>query len=106
MIGVLKALGNQNWSIRKIFLYNASYLIGKGLFYGNLVGVGLLMIQKYFGLIQLNPETYYVNEAPVYLSFSTLIFINLGTLILCLTMLVVPSYIVSKISPVKAIKFD
>ncbi len=68
MIGVLKALGNQNWSIRRIFLYNAAYLIGKGLFWGNLVGLGLLLIQKYFGVIRLNPETYYVNEAPVYIS--------------------------------------
>lgn len=106
MIGILKALGNENWSIRKIFLYNASYLIGKGLFFGNLIGVGLLMVQKYFGIIQLNPETYYVNQAPVYLSIPTLLLINAGTLLLCLLMLLIPSYIVSKISPVKAIKFD
>ena len=106
MIGILKALGNENWSIRKIFLYNASYLIGKGLFYGNLIGVGLLLIQKYFGVIRLNPETYYVNQAPVYLSIPTLLLINAGTLLLCLLMLLIPSYIVSKISPVKAIKFD
>ena len=106
MIGVLKALGNQNWSIRRIFLYNAAYLIGKGLFWGNLIGLGLLLIQKYFGVIQLNPETYYVNEAPVYISVSAWLFINLGTLVLCLLMLMIPSYIVSKISPVKAIKFD
>ncbi len=106
MIGILKALGNHNWSIRKIFLYNASFLIGKGLFWGNLIGVGLLMIQKYFGVITLNPETYYVNQAPVYLSIPTLIWINLGTLFLCVLMLIVPSFIVSKISPVKAIKFD
>ena len=106
MIGVLKALGNQNWSIRRIFLYNAAYLIGKGLFWGNLIGLGLLLIQKYFGVIQLNPETYYVNEAPVYISVPAWLFINLGTLVLCLLMLMIPSYIVSKISPVKAIKFD
>ena len=106
MIGVLKALGNQNWSIRRIFLYNASYLIGKGLFWGNLIGLGLLLIQKYFGVIQLNPETYYVNEAPVYISVPAWLLINVGTLILCLLMLLIPSYIVSKISPVKAIKFD
>ena len=106
MIGVLKALGSQNWSIRKVFLYNASYLIGKGLFFGNLIGLGLLLAQKYFGIIRLNPETYYVNEAPVHLSVGTLFLINAGTLLLCLLMLLVPSYIVSKISPVKAIKFD
>ena len=106
MIGILKALGNHNWSIRKIFLYNAAFLIGKGLLWGNLIGVGLLLIQKYLGVITLNPETYYVNQAPVHLSIPALIWINLGTLLLCLLMLIVPSYIVSKISPVKAIKFD
>ncbi len=106
MIGILKALGNHNWSIRKIFLYNAAFLIGKGMLWGNLIGVGMLLIQKYFGVITLNPETYYVNQAPVYLSISALIWINLGTLFLCVLMLIVPSFIVSKISPVKAIKFD
>jgi len=106
MIGVLKALGNHNWSIRKIFLYNAAFLIGKGMLWGNVIGVGLLLIQKYFGVITLDPETYYVNQAPVYLSVFSLIWINLGTLFLCLIMLIIPSHIVSKISPVKAIKFD
>lgn len=106
MIGILKAMGSSNWSIRKIFLYNASYLIGRGLLWGNIIGIGLLLIQKYFGVISLNPETYYVNQAPVFLSFTHVIFINVGTLILCLTMLIIPSIIVSKISPVKAIKFD
>lgn len=106
MIGVLKALGNHNWSIRKIFLYNAAFLIGKGMLWGNGIGIGLLLIQKYFGVITLNPETYYVNQAPVYLSVFSLLWINLGTLFLCLIMLIIPSHIVSKISPVKAIKFD
>lgn len=106
MIGILKALGNHNWSIRKIFLYNAAFLIGKGLLWGNLIGIGLLLVQSYFGIITLDPETYYVNQAPVHLSLPVLIWINLGTLVLCVMMLIVPSYIVSKISPVKAIKFD
>ncbi len=106
MIGILKALGNNNWSIRKIFLYNAAYLIGKGLLWGNVIGLTLLFVQKYFGLITLNPETYYVKQAPVYLNFKYIIYINLGTLLLCLVMLIIPSIIVSKISPVKAIKFD
>jgi len=106
MIGILKALGNHNWSIRKIFLYNAAFLIGKGLLWGNLIGIGLLFIQAYFGVIKLNPETYYVSQAPVHLSIPVLIWINMGTLMLCVLMLIVPSFIVSKISPVKAIKFD
>ncbi len=106
MIGVLKALGNSNWSIRKIFLYNAGYLILVGLFFGNVIGIGILLAQKYFGFIKLNPETYYVNEAPVYLDVGYILALNAGTLLLCLIMLLIPSYIVSKISPVKAIKFD
>lgn len=106
MIGILKALGNNNASIRKIFLYNASYLIAKGLFWGNIVGIGMLLTQKYFGLISLNPETYYVNQVPVYLDVKHVILINFGTLILCFSMLIIPSIIVSKISPVKAIKFE
>ncbi len=106
MIGILKALGNSNWSIRKIFLYNATYLIAIGLIVGNIIGIGILLAQKYFGIIQLNPETYYVSQAPVYLNVQYIIALNVGTLVLCLLMLLVPSYIVSKISPVKAIKFD
>ncbi|RPD93249.1 ABC transporter permease [Aureibaculum marinum] len=106
MIGILKSLGSSNWSIRKVFLYNAAYLIAKGLFWGNIIGIGLLLTQKYFGFVKLNPENYYVSEAPVYLSFTNILILNFGTLVLCLLMLLVPSYIVSKISPVKAIKFD
>ena len=106
MIGILKSLGSSNWSIRKVFLYNAAYLIAKGLFWGNLIGLGLLFMQKYFGIIQLNPENYYVSEAPVYISLGHVLLLNFGTLILCLLMLLIPSYLVSKISPVKAIKFD
>lgn len=106
MIGILKALGSSNWSIRKVFLYNAAYLVAIGLFWGNLIGIGLLLIQKNSGIIQLNPESYYVSEVPVYIGIEYIFILNFGTLILCLIMLLIPSYIVSKISPVKAIKFD
>jgi lipoprotein-releasing system permease protein len=106
MVGVLKALGNNNWSIQKIFLYNAAYLIGIGLFWGNLIGLGLLFLQKKFGIITLNPENYYVTQAPVHLNLYHILLLNLGTLLLCMIMLLIPSYIVSKISPVKAIKFN
>lgn len=106
MIGILKALGAADWSIRKIFLYNASYLILLGLFWGNLIGLGLLFIQKYFKLFPLNPETYYVTEVPVYIGWEYILGVNIGTLILCLLMLLIPSIIISKISPVKAMKFD
>src|SRR6478752_5880459 len=106
MIGILKALGASNWSIRKIFLYNAGYLILRGLLWGNLVGIGLVLIQQYFGVIQLNPENYYVTQAPVYLNWSYIILLNIGTVIICLVVLLIPSYIITKISPVKAIRFD
>ena len=105
MIGILKALGSNDNSIRKIFLYNAGYLIVVGLFWGNLIGLGLLFIQKYLKVLPLNPETYYVTEAPVYIGWYIL-FVNLGTLTLCLLMLLIPSYVISKINPIKAIKFD
>ncbi|MDN3493569.1 ABC transporter permease [Winogradskyella bathintestinalis] len=106
MIGILKALGSSNWTIRKVFLYNASYLIGLGLLWGNTIGLGLLFAQKYFKLFPLNPDTYYVNNAPVYISWDYIIMLNLGTFIACLLMLLIPSIIISKISPVKAIRFD
>ncbi len=106
MIGILKALGSNNWSIRKLFLYNASYLILLGLFWGNLLGLMLLFAQKYFKLFPLDPSVYYVTEAPVYININYILALNLGTLILCLLMLLVPSYIITKISPVKAIRFD
>ncbi|MUP46404.1 ABC transporter permease [Gramella sp. BOM4] len=106
MIGILKALGANDWSIRKVFLYNAAYLILLGLFWGNLLGIGLLAVQKYFKLIPLDPRTYYVNEVPIYLNWDYILFVNVGTLILCMLMLLIPSVIISRISPVKAIKFD
>ncbi len=106
MVGILKALGSDNFSVRKIFLYNASYLIFRGLFWGNIIGISILLIQHYFGIITLDPETYYVKEAPVYISFGYIFLLNIGTLVLCLLMLLIPSRIITKISPVKAIKFD
>ncbi|WP_405576626.1 ABC transporter permease [Winogradskyella sp. Asnod2-B02-A] len=106
MIGILKALGSSNWTIRKVFLYNASYLVGLGLLWGNIIGLGLLFAQKYFELFPLNPDTYYVSTAPVYISWEYIVILNLGTFIACLLMLLIPSVIISKISPVKAIRFD
>ncbi|WP_299220277.1 FtsX-like permease family protein [uncultured Aquimarina sp.] len=106
MIGILKSLGTNDWSIRKVFLYNAGYLILLGLFWGNLIGVSLLFIQKHYGVIGLNPATYYVSTAPVYISIGYIILLNIGTTILCLTMLLIPSYVIAKISPSKAIRFQ
>ncbi len=105
MIGILKALGSSDKIVRKIFFYNAMYLIIKGLFWGNLIGIGLLLAQKYFKLIKLDPSVYYVTEAPVYLDINYILLLNLGTFILCMVMLILPSFIISKISPIKAMRF-
>ena len=106
MIGILKALGANNWSVRKIFLYNAFYLIIRGLLWGNIIGIGLIVIQQQFGIVKLNPESYYVNVAPAYLDWFYILLLNLGTIVICLFVLLIPSYIITKISPVKAIRFE
>ena len=106
MIGILKALGANNWSVRKIFLYNAFYLILRGLLWGNCIGIGVLFIQKYFGIIHLNPENYYVNQAPVYFNLGYIAALNLLTVGVCFLVLLIPSYIITKISPIKAIRYE
>ena len=106
MIGMLKALGSKNISIRKIFVYNAVYIIGKGLIWGNAIALGLCFLQLKTGIFKLNQESYYVSEVPVNLQLSHFLFINAGTLIVCILMLIVPTYIITKISPVKAIRFS
>lgn len=106
MIGILKAIGANNWTVRKIFLYNAFYLIIRGLFWGNIIGIGLIVIQQQFGIVKLNPDSYYVNVAPAYLDWLYILLLNLGTIVICLAVLLIPSYIVAKISPVKAIRFE
>jgi lipoprotein-releasing system permease protein len=106
MIGILKALGANNWAVRKIFLYNASYLILKGLFWGNFIGISILLIQDNFGIVKLNPESYYVTQAPVDINLVYILLLNLLTIVVCSLVLLIPSYIITKISPIKAIRFD
>ncbi|WP_400072336.1 ABC transporter permease [Zobellia russellii] len=107
MIGILKALGSANWSIRKVFLYNASYLIGIGLVWGNVIGLGAIFIQDKFQVLKFpNPKEYYIDYVPVHIDFITVVALNIGVLVLCVIMLLVPSYIITKITPVKAIKFE
>ncbi|HOW24733.1 MAG TPA: ABC transporter permease [Bacteroidales bacterium] len=106
MIGILKALGAANWSVRKIFLYNAVYLIGKGLLWGNIIGLGICLLQKHTGLIRLPQESYYVSVVPIHLDPWHIILLNIGTLVICTLMLVVPSYIIARIMPARAIRFN
>ena len=107
MIGILKALGSANWSIRKVFLYNATYLITVGLLWGNLFGLGLIWFQETYRVFKFpNPKEYYIDYIPVHIDFPTVLILNLGVLVLCLLMLLIPSFIITKITPVKAIKFE
>ncbi|MEM8907133.1 MAG: FtsX-like permease family protein [Bacteroidota bacterium] len=105
MIGILKAMGTRNWSIRQIFLFYAAYIIGIGLFWGNLIGLALCFIQDRFELIQLSEADYYLSVAPIQLDVWTLLFLNVGTLLVTLIFLILPSYLVTSITPVKAIRF-
>jgi lipoprotein-releasing system permease protein len=106
MIGLLKAFGTQNRSIRKVFIYNAVYIIGKGLLWGNLIAIGLCFFQLKTAFLKLNQESYYISEVPINLQFSHLIIINIGTLLVCTLMLIVPTFIITRISPLKAIRYS
>jgi lipoprotein-releasing system permease protein len=106
MIGVLKSLGAEDITIRRVFLYQAAYLIGKGLFWGNLIGIGLAFIQLKTGLITLDPTSYYIKTVPVNLELSHILLLNAGTMAAIIIMLLVPSQLITRISPVKAIKYD
>ncbi|NUQ24127.1 MAG: ABC transporter permease [Saprospiraceae bacterium] len=105
MIGILKAMGSGNWRIRKIFLYYAAYIILVGLFWGNFIGIGLCLLQDNFELIKLDEANYYLSVAPIELQPAAILLINAGTLLVTLSFLVIPSYLVTRISPVKAIRF-
>ncbi len=105
MIGTLKAMGSSNWAVRKIFLYYAAYIIGVGLFFGNLIGLALCFIQKHFELITLSEKDYYLSVAPIEINFWTILLLNVGTLLITLLFLVLPSYLVTRINPVEAIRF-
>jgi lipoprotein-releasing system permease protein len=105
MIGILKALGTRNWTIRKIFLYNAAYIVGLGMIIGNTFGIGLCLIQHYFGIVTLPEDMYYVSVAPVKLEWLPIVVLNLLTLFITLIVLIIPSWLVSRIDPVKAIRF-
>ena len=105
MIGLLRALGGQSHSLQKIFLLNAAHLIGWGLLFGNLIGLSLLFIQQFFGVIPLDPSVYYVTEVPIHLNFFHWIYLNLGVFVLSMLMLLIPSNIVRKVSPVTAMGF-
>lgn len=106
MIGTLKSLGMSNGGVRRIFLFNASYLIGRGLLWGNIAGISICLIQKYFKFITLDETTYYLSSIPINFNLAHILLLNAGTFVLCLLMLVLPSYIITYITPVKAMRFS
>lgn len=105
MIGLLKALGISNFSVMKIFLYNAIYLVGFGLILGNIVGLGLAFLQQYTHLFKLDQTNYYLSHVPIEVHFTDVLLLNIATLVICSLVLLIPSMLVSRISPVKAIRF-
>lgn len=106
MIGILKSLGAQNWSIRKIFLYFSVMLIAKALVWGNLLGIGICLIQQYTHVLKLDPASYYIEYVPVNLKILHLILLNLGTVVITTLMLLIPSYFITRVSPEKTIRFE
>ena len=106
MIGILKALGTRNNTIRHTFLWFSVFIIGQGLLWGNIFGIGLVLIQQYTGLITLDPQTYYVSEAPMELNLPLIVLINIATLLICIFVLVAPSYLISHIHPAKSMRYE
>ncbi|RYD80614.1 MAG: ABC transporter permease [Sphingobacteriales bacterium] len=106
MIGVFKALGATDWTLQKIFIYNAMRLIGVGLLIGNALAFGLLLLQKHFHIMKLSQESYYVAQVPVHFNWNHILLINLGAFIFCTLAMLVPSLLVTRIRPVKAIRFE
>ena len=106
MIGILKALGSPNVSIRKIFMYQSGFLIIRGLFWGNIIGIGICLLQKFTGIMELDQSSYYLNTVPVNLNALHIIALNLGTALAIILMLIIPSMIISRISPAMAIRFE
>jgi len=105
MIGMFKAMGASNWTIQQIFLYNATYLIGIGLLLGNVFGLGISLFQSRTHFFTLDESSYYMKFVPIQIIWSDMLLLNVGTLLICLLVLIVPSMLVTKISPVKAIRF-
>jgi lipoprotein-releasing system permease protein len=106
MIGTMKALGARNGIIRRTFLWLGIFIISKGLLLGNVLGIGIIIIQKYFGIVKLDAHTYYVNTVPVEINIPLFVLINFGTLIISILVLVIPSYLISHINPSKTIRFE
>ena len=106
MIGILKALGQKNGSIRSVFLYISFFLIGKGMIWGNVIGLVVCFVQSRFHLIKLDASTYSTDTVPIDLNFTNWLLINVGALLVSLLMMFGPSYLITKINPARTIRFE
>lgn len=106
MIGVLKALGAKNRTIRHAFLWFSVFVIGKGLLWGNIMGIGIVILQQLTGIVKLDPQTYYVNIVPVEMNIPLIILINVATLAVSVFVLIAPSYLISHIHPAKSMHYE
>ena len=106
MIGIMKSLGATDWSVRKIFLYHSFFLIAKGMLWGNVIGLSLCAIQYFTGVIPLDPQAYYVATVPVSFNWLYIVLLNVGTLLASLLMMIGPSYLITKITPAKIIRYE
>jgi lipoprotein-releasing system permease protein len=106
MIGILKALGARNKTIRHTFLWFAVFIIGRGMLWGNIIGIGIVLLQHFTGIVKLDPATYYVSTAPVELNIPLIILINVCTLIISVFVLIAPSYLISRIHPAKSMRYE
>lgn len=106
MIGILKSIGATNWSVRKIFLYHSLFLIGKGMLWGNIIGLSICAIQYFTGIIPLDPEAYYIATVPILFNWPLIIGLNIGTLLASILMMIGPSYLITKILPAKIIRYE
>jgi len=106
MIGILKAMGARNWNIRKVFLYFSGMLVLKALLWGNILGVGICLLQQYTHVFRLDATSYYLEYVPINLSVVHLLLLNVGTVVITILMLLLPSYFITKISPEKIIRFE
>lgn len=106
MIGTLKALGARNSTVRHTFLWFAAFIIGRGLLFGNIIGIGIVLVQEYTGVVSLDPTSYYVSTAPMELNVPFIVLLNVATLLISLFVLIAPSYLISHIHPAKSMRYE
>jgi lipoprotein-releasing system permease protein len=106
MIGILKALGTRNRTVRSTFLWFSAFIISRGLLIGDVLGIGVVLLQQYTGIVTLDPQTYYVSEAPMELNIPLVVILNFATLFISISVLIIPSFFISHIQPAKSMRYE